>query len=304
MKAIKIAQSLKGKIKPFFLGDSDSLVLRLTLLVYTGFVFEIPDRYSIPSQGVKVLFYFYCACGLAFDRLLRSPAYWFVPIGGLLYTMLVDFGYYRIPNHFFVIFYWLMAISIGLLLRKETGDYLVFNARNILCLVIGISVVQKVASPTFLDGSFFYERVVFEGFFKSFLELGQEYHQSAHLLINSHRLWAMEFPGVGHSLSIESVEGIRIFAKSLAWFTLLVEAVIVGLLAFPRFRYLRHFALLGLFLPIILLVKEYVFASMMLTMGLAICLRDFHKLRYAYVSLIAFALVLRFFPGLNIVPCF
>jgi hypothetical protein len=125
--------------------DAVDLALRLTLL-------DLLLR-PIGAGALRPLSLALAATGLLLPGLLRAPALWLALAATTGLRVAVDWPLG--DNHAWLLFYWCLAVVLGLVARAPRA-VLAANARWLIGLAFLFATLWKVAlSPDFLDGTFF-----------------------------------------------------------------------------------------------------------------------------------------------------
>ena len=156
---------LRKRVLCFFTNEDHEMTLTITLFCFFYYIMIQASNY--PNELRSYFFYFLVAIGFIYTKILRQFWYWAFFLGFTVYNIIFYLWYYQTANHYFVMAYWSGALTLTFLApQKDRNSCLKLNARLLICAVIGISVVQKILSPTFLDGSFFHSFFFMEDFMR------------------------------------------------------------------------------------------------------------------------------------------
>ncbi len=197
--------------------DRDRLDLSLTA---TCLLLAV-DRYTRPIPILLALL------ALFFRSLQRSAGFWLI-LAAAIGVGTFD-GWPHLDNHKYLINYWPLAIGCCLF-AAEPERAIAANARLLIGLVFLLAVVQKLASPDFLDGSYFHFQLLKDPYFAPLARWGGT---SATLLDANLRGIAGLHDYSTPPSSLVLIAGPRVpaIAQAMTWWTLLIEvAVAVGFL--------------------------------------------------------------------------
>lgn len=140
------------------------------------------DRYELAGLMTLVLLAFYnytyswsefivpffLASAIIYRPLLKNPWFW-VAFSSLATYMVWEF-WYPVANHKFLTTYWLWVLAFAGFVKVESQRYelLEFNARFLILFCMLGASIQKLVSPTYMDGSFFEMALLTETYFEFF----------------------------------------------------------------------------------------------------------------------------------------
>lgn len=194
----------------------------------------------LPSQGMIVF-------GLIFRETMKSWVFWAV------LTLVTGSRFFEqwqnVDNHKYVLFYWLLCMTLAHAVQDAElkERVLLFNARFFLIFVMLGAVAQKLASASYMDGSFFEFELLFDGRFRGFVALfgiDPTIPVQARDLLDFLKDPYIELEG--NTLQIVPGIGVPILAKFVTWYDLIIQAVIGVAFLFRRNAsdYVGHIALL------------------------------------------------------------
>jgi len=225
-----------------------------------------------------------------------------------LLTILIEFfirGYFNSANHYFLFFYWSIAL-LGISLMDKSQRYHCIRLNGLLLLtgVLGISILQKIFSQSFLNGDLYTYSLYLKHIFPSFLvqmaipdiaayTQNFSFHSTKLINLNLHisplPVSLKEFP-----------DWVRWASTSMAYYVLILESLTVALFWIKKARLWKHLVLIALFIQISLITKEFLFGSMLLIFGFAMLEPSQYRLGKFYYIVILFLLIsetaLRIFP--------
>jgi hypothetical protein len=243
----------------------------------------------VPLGGwqVRPVVLLLAGAGLLGATLLRAPALW------LLLALLTGWraisDWPLADNHAYLLCYWCLAV----LLSRWTPDPGAALARS-GGLLVGLSFAfatlwKLVLSPDYLDGTFFRVWLLTDHRFEDFTLLvggltPSELDASRHFLQPPRTL------GEEHLPALVEPPALRAAAALLTWGTAALEALIALLFltpAAPRWRGLRHAALLAFCASAYAIAPVASFGWLLLAMGVAACPPGATRWRGAYLACFA-----------------
>lgn len=218
--------------------------------------------------------------------LLKSPVFWFSVSTLLLLNIIVD--WYHPANHHFLLFYVCTIIGFTFLQKKdEQIDFISTNFRLVLIILMFFASIQKLFSPTFIDGSFFGYILLKGGFLEPFLAFSssyQEWTEVNYALIKSSsnvdpNLY-LETKLIGNSSLFRTI------CKFSSYMIFVVEFVVFYILIAVESRIVRQVSLILLIAAIFITRLECGFLSILCGVGLAQCDIKDKKIIFTYLVLI------------------
>lgn len=149
-------------------------------------------------------------------------------------TVVLVYNWHPVDNHKFLLAYWLWVLFLATLVQREEDaeSILRFNARFFLAFVFLMASAQKLASSSYVDGSFFELTVLtdsrFEGFMKLFGFEADIFSKSNYLhdLVRS-RLHTVE----NGTVILPTNPGIALAGTLITWWDVLVQIAIGAMVA-------------------------------------------------------------------------
>src|SRR5688572_20109082 len=122
----------------------------LPLLTVVLLLTSAPDQWYLRGPLVAAF-----ALGVVYRRWLAAPQYWYV-VATLLGTT-VYLNWESADNHKYLFVYWCLALcSAHALPREQQAAGLALSSRWLIGLCMLLAAAWKLASPDYLDGSFFH----------------------------------------------------------------------------------------------------------------------------------------------------
>ncbi|MGH1469876.1 MAG: hypothetical protein ACRBCS_01690 [Cellvibrionaceae bacterium] len=133
-------------------------LLTLTLLAF----------YNYSYSWSEFLVPFFLASAIIYRPLLKNP--WFWVAFASFATYMVGQYWQPVANHKFLTTYWLWILAFAGFVKVESKRYelLEFNARFLILFCMLCASIQKLLSPTYMDGSFFEMALLTETYFQFF----------------------------------------------------------------------------------------------------------------------------------------
>lgn len=166
-------------------------LLTLLLLVF----------YPYSHQEFTRVIQLFLVAGVLYRPLLSSSLAWFAVAA--LASVIVAKHWHPVANHKFLTTYWLWVLAFAH--WAKDADYkkqiLTFNARFLVMFTMLGACIQKLLSPTYMDGSFFEMALLTESYFQFLLAIvGVDPHLP---LLTNQTISAIQNPAV--TLSVASV---------------------------------------------------------------------------------------------------
>lgn len=236
-----------------------------------------------------------CVTGLVYGRLMQSTGFWFTMATLLGATVYLQWD--SVDNHKYLFVYWCLALSCAFSLAPvHRGAALAITSRTLLGLCMALAVIWKLATPNYLDGSFFEYTLLVDGRFTHFAAALTSLPRAA--LFENQQLEGLLTGGYLRGLSMDTVQltsspDIRLLALFLTWWTVLIEGLLAVLFLVPggrRMSLLRNSTLLLFAVSTYPIATVRGFGWMLMLLGMAQCdePRD-RPFRFGY--LVAFLLV-------------
>ncbi len=205
----------------------------LPLLTVVLLLIHAPDVWYLRTPLI-----FLCILGVAFEQVLRRPAFWYV-IATLLGTT-VYLNWESSDNHKYLFVYWALTMcAVTSLPREQQGSSLAISSRWLLALCMLLATVWKAVNPQYMDGGFFEYELLTDRRFESFASLVTG--MPAVELHTNQELWGLLHHGHLRGLKVDGVQlsthdGIRPLALFLTLWTVLIEGILAVLYFLPNTR--------------------------------------------------------------------
>lgn len=259
------------------LSDKNTLALKLL------FIFMVIYLVSTGGDHKRIKLFLVCA-GLflvaLFVKKIAQPLLWYIFLTILISDLICD--YFVRANHHFLLIY--ITILIIIYLHNSKLDDLITNIKLLLAIVLIFSGIQKLMSPQFVSGDFYYYMINIGSFFKPILHLNQEMND----IIISNKDQIAELgtsnPNALGTVKLQNViPNLDVISRVYAWFSIVME-LITGLLILWKPKHLfTHILLILLILGIFLTRLENGFMALLAISG--IWLSESTKVRFAYVTM-------------------
>jgi hypothetical protein len=261
-----------------------------------------PWRKHMPLGSASELFgrlsVVLAAVGLLIDNAAASPWFWYALTA--THMSWVVSSYFMADNHYYLIGYWCLAVSLALHVGGPHGEQLLArNAEVLLGLCFGVAVLAKLASRAYRDGSFFTWELVAD---QRFLPLATLAGRLTPELRRRHADARMRvLSGASARETAPIPLELRWLALSLTWWTIAIESAIALLFllpiqTWPALEWPRVVALSLFALTTFTFVAVPAFGQILLVMLLAATADA--TLRWYVVLLVLFLGVVSFIPHL------
>jgi hypothetical protein len=204
----------------------DQKALALVLLLTLILLLLHPD----PFWAVKVPVTVLTIAGFAHEPLRRTSYFWFV-IG--VFLLAGAFArWYTTDNHRYLMGYWCIALSLSLG-STEPPAALRNNARWLIALCFVIATARKLASPDFLDGSFFHHVLLTDARFDkltAFAGVTPEMRESNLKAVRA----LVQYASPLTSVHLRDTTAIPPLATALTWWTIAIESLLTVAFVVPN----------------------------------------------------------------------
>jgi hypothetical protein len=225
-----------------------------------------------------------------FAGLRRHPLFWFVLTAAYVVGSAPD--WLKLDNHKYLIAYWCLACGLACL-GEQPMKTLAFNARLLIALCFIFSVVWKLLSPDFMDGTFFHFSLLSDrrlaGVARAVGGLDadqQQLNRAAYrALINYNSQLTF--------VQLASTPSVKLLAGFMTWWTIALESLIAVAFLLPRpgaLSAVRDYALLLFIASTYAIAPVVGFGWVLATMGFA---QAGGPLRLVHVLYVAALLVLQ-----------
>lgn len=234
------------------------------------------------------------AIGLAYPRVLRTSPYWFVMATFVGTTVYLHWD--TADNHLYLFVYWCLALCAAFSLPgEEQAAALRISSRWLLGLCMLLATLWKLATPSYVDGTFFEFTLLADQRFAHFATLTTGL--SPALLAENQDLIDLVQHGyqqgaVVNEVPLRSAPGVARIAWALTWWTVAIEGALAALLLAPNYRWLRPWrnaALLVFAASTYSVAHVRGFGWVLMLLGIAQCEQEERRTRIAYFA--AFLLI-------------
>ncbi len=191
---------------------------------------------------------------------------------------------YRLGNHHYVLCY--TGLAMVLCNGRDDREFLEdigVNLRWFLVAIMSIAVLQRVLSPTFMDGSYLGLMIARGEFFRLVYALCNSCGELAAENRAAIAAYLTGDPNSAGAITLhEPFSGFATVVRGFAVVILAVELWIAAAFAFFRSPWIRHTALLPFVVFLGFTRSEFVFASVLALIGLATCSVEQKRLRGLY----------------------
>jgi hypothetical protein len=262
----------------------------LTVMVL---LLNVPDIWylRVPLIVISVL-------GLAWPQALRTTQYWFCM--ATLLGATVYFNWDSADNHQYLFVYWCLALCAAFSLpAAQQQEALAISSRRLLALCMLLATLWKVATPQYMDGTFFEYTLLAD---PRFADLSRAAGGMASMTLADNReLLALVTEGHARGLEVNEVTLGRVpraehLALALTWWTVLIEGALAVLFFLPHrpaIARFRNAALIFFAATTYSVAHVRGFGWMLMLLGLAQCTADEKRWRWAYLG--AFVLIQLYF---------
>lgn len=215
-----------------------------------------------------------------FVKTIQQSLLWYIFLALLFYDLISNF--FGRANHHFLLIY--MTILILQFLKNERLGQLITNLRYLVVIVLLFSSIQKLLSPQFFTGDFYYYMFNTGKFFKPFLYFNQE---MGDIIASNHsKILALgkTDPNQAKSILLQDIfPNIHNISLVFAWFTIAIELSIAILLLWKPKHILTHLLYIILILGIFFTRLESGFLALLAISGFWIA--ESRKVQVIYMSL-------------------
>ena len=259
------------------LGDKTGLGLKLFFLFIT--VYLISTGVGHPWLKLPLLF-MVLFLTVFFVKSINQSLIWYLTLTLLLFDLICDY-FVRANHHFFLIY--LTILIIIFLKNGRHGDFIT-NIKLLVFIVLLFSAIQKLLSPQFVSGDFYYYMFNTGNFFKPLLRFNPEMND----VVAHNNAMILELgktdPNELKQIVLQNVEpNIGSISHAFAWLTIIFEILVaISLLLRPK-HILSHLLFIVLIFGIFLMRMENGFLCLLAITG--VWLSEHPKLRLIYASM-------------------
>lgn len=266
----------------------DEKYLGLNLL----FLFIVIYIIKTGGDHHKVKFFLLCF-GLTFLILfvkkIKQPLLWYFFLIILIHDLISDY-FVRANHHFFLIY--LIVLTI-IYLHNQHLENFVTNIKLLLVIVLFFSGIQKLLSPQFISGDFYYYMINTGKFFKPIFYFSQETND----IIASNKAQILELkrsePNSYESIYFENVyPNLNVISRVYAWVSIIIELAGAVMILWKPKNLITHILFIMIILGVFLTRLESGFLALLAISG--VWLTDSLKIRAIYVAMtiLFFALII------------
>lgn len=258
---------------------SDTSAVGLNLL----FIFLVV--YSILTGGDhRKIKLFLVLAGLflvvLFIKKITQPLLWYIFLTILISDLICD--YFVRANHHFLLIY--LTILVIIFLYNSRLDDFIANIKLLLVIVLLFSGIQKLLSPQFVSGEFYYYMINTGQFFKPILYVNQEI--SDIVLANKAHIAELGKlnPNASDIVTFQNVApNLDVICQVYAWFSIVMEIFVSLLILWKPKHSFTHVLFIFLILGIFFTRLESGFMAVLAICG--IWLTDNYKVKAIYTVL-------------------
>lgn len=237
------------------------------------------------------------AAVLAFSRSVRYNGWFWLSLSTLL-AIPACLHWQTFEDHIFFALLWLAAIGISQLgIHKRRS--LVFSARSLIVLAMGIAVFWKAISGQYMSTEMFHHKMLTDQRFCTLITKPVAGLSDAAVTANRTAILGLREVDGPQSVQISTTATLGMLAIFMTYWTILIELAIAACFAFPQLRLLDR---LRNPLLMVFLVSTYVvvpvigFGLLFATMAIAQCRREERAWQYGFFL---FAALLAIYSGLG-----
>lgn len=228
---------------------------------------------------------------------------WMLVLASIMLVINAVLNFYVSANHGFMIAY----ISLALLIAVCADDQALMQKMALwfLTVLMGLALIQKLASPYYMSGNLIGDYILTGQMFKNLITVAHpDWVNVVHANIAAKRELAAILPSTGNSVPLAVPAGITALIMGLTYTALVSQFLMeAALLARSRMGIWVHYALLLFVLIIYSTRNENVFLSMNCILGYALTDAQTKSARKFYVIWIFYLLAMEMMgvrPGLLI----
>ena len=161
-----------------------------------------------------------------FVKKITQPLLWYVFLTIILSDLLWD--YFGRANHHFLMIY--ITILVIIFLQNSNEKDLFVNIKLLMAIVLLFSGIQKLLSPQFISGDYFYYMINSGKFFKPFLHFNQDVYDT--IIFNNAQISELSKlnPHQSNTVKLQNIiPHLDVISQVYAWFSIAME-VITGIM--------------------------------------------------------------------------
>ncbi len=220
---------------------------------------------------------------------ITQPLVWYIFLTILISDLISD--YFVRANHHFLMIY--VTILIIIFLRNAKLEDLLTNIKLLLVIVLLFSGIQKLFSPQFISGDFYYYMINTGNFFKPFLYFNQDIND----IISNNKAQIADLgnsnPNDLKTVTLKNiVPNLDTISRVYAWFSICMELITALCLLWKPKHTFTHILFILVISGIFLTRLESGFIALLAICG--IWLSDNYKIRaiYLVLTLVMFSLII------------
>jgi hypothetical protein len=252
-------------------------------------IYIVNGSFSSDTRYFKSFLFF---VGLAFILFSEKKVFnlyiWYVLFSVLFIDLIAN--YYRMANHHFLLTY--LALIVILYLKGIYNfEVLTKNIKYLTLIVIALAALQKLFTPQFISGEFYYYMFNSGGFFRPFINRNSEMLE----VINSNAAAIKNLelidPNKSNTIPFRSIHpNLEFISVLFSWTTIIYEFIIALLLLIKPKNTITHILLVILIIGIFMTRLETGFLSI-ITIS-AFSMTSNSKIKLIYIALVLFFLSL------------
>lgn len=258
-------------------------LLVINLLFVFICVYIVNGIFSSDTRYIKSILFF---IGLTFilfsEKKIFNVYIWYVLFSVLFIDVVAN--YYRMSNHHFLLTY-LTLIVILYLKGIYNFELLVKNIKYVTIIVMSVTALQKLCTPQFISGEFYYYMFNAGELFKPIVNRNTEMMEAVNFNITSIQELQLLDPNNSNTITLRNIDpNLKYISVLFAWTTIIFEFIIALLLLIQPKRIITHICLIVLIIGIFMTRLETGFLSI-ITISVFL-LTSNSKIRLIYIALI------------------
>ncbi|MEO6347626.1 MAG: hypothetical protein ABIO60_06920 [Aquaticitalea sp.] len=211
---------------------------------------------------------------------INQTMVWYLFLTVLIFDLMSD--YFVRANHHFLMIY--MTILVIIFLKNGLQQDFITNIKLLVFIILLFSALQKLLSPQFISGDFYYYMFNTGNFFKPSLRFNPEMND----IVAQNNALILELgktdPNILKNITLQNiVPNIANFSRIFAWLTVIIEFLTGILILWKPKNNLIHIVFIILILGIFLMRMENGFLCLLTISG--VWLSENLKTRFVYVAM-------------------
>ncbi|MUU77408.1 hypothetical protein [Winogradskyella endarachnes] len=209
----------------------------------------------------------------------------------IIALLLVDlyYSYFWVANHHFMLLF--MVLSLMLLTFHKQESIFIKNIQFLVVVVIMASVIQKLSSSQFINGSFYYHALDVGALFKKIfiffpdsLDIVQNNSDNINVLYKSD-------PNLREYIVLKPVfNNLKLISVLFAWLTIIIEFIVAAALLWKPKSTVTHLLFIAMIIAVLVTRLETGFMALLSLSGLFLCANKY--LRFIYILIILGCIIL------------